>query len=332
MDSSVKTLLDPGKFQDSLWTAKAERRASVALEKLETLWFNTGTLCNLTCGNCYIESSPKNDRLVYLSLSEVTSYLDEIAHDNLGTKTIGFTGGEPFMNPQFIAILEETLTRGFEALVLTNAMRPMMKQATPLLELQERFADRLTVRVSVDHYTKKLHEAERGPKSWDPAIQGLKWLAEHGFAINIAGRMFSGETEAEVRAGFAGLFAGLGLDLDPHDPWQLVLFPEMDAALDVPEITEDCWNILGLSPSTIMCASSRMVVKRKGRRGAHGRLLHAPSLRGGIRNGPHAGRGRRTGPAQPSSLRTLLRPRRRRLFGLKSDYSPDSMRCDTGKK
>jgi hypothetical protein len=45
---------------------------------------------------------------------------------------------------------------------------------------------------------------------------------------------------------------------------QLVLFPEMDATKDVPEITTRCWDILGVSPDAMMCASSRMVIKRKG--------------------------------------------------------------------
>ena len=53
---------DMGKFQDPDITAQGETRASVALTKLETLWFNTGTLCNLECGHCYIESSPRNGR------------------------------------------------------------------------------------------------------------------------------------------------------------------------------------------------------------------------------------------------------------------------------
>ena len=70
--------LDPQKFQNPFVTAKGERRAHVTLEALKTLWFNTGTLCNLTCENCYIESSPRNDRLVYLTTPEVAEYLDEI--------------------------------------------------------------------------------------------------------------------------------------------------------------------------------------------------------------------------------------------------------------
>ncbi len=47
-----------GKFVDRDITADSKVRASVAMRALETLWFNTGTLCNLTCANCYIESSP----------------------------------------------------------------------------------------------------------------------------------------------------------------------------------------------------------------------------------------------------------------------------------
>ena len=38
----------------------------------------------------------------------------------------------------------------------------------------------------------------------------------------------------------------------------------MDVEADVPEITTACWGILEKSPDSIMCASSRMVVKRKG--------------------------------------------------------------------
>ena len=61
--------LNPAKFRDPLVTAKGETRASVGMTGLETLWFNTGTLCNLACLSCYIESSPRNDPLVYLSLA-----------------------------------------------------------------------------------------------------------------------------------------------------------------------------------------------------------------------------------------------------------------------
>jgi len=256
--------LDPGKFRNPFLTAAGERRAQVALRALDTLWFNTGTLCNLTCRHCYIESSPTNDRLVYLSAAEVEEYLDEIARLELGTQVIGFTGGEPFMNPELPAMLELALVRGYRALVLTNAMKPMHKMKPALLRLRDRYADRLTIRVSIDHYGRAVHEEERGRRSWAPTIDGLKWLAAHGFAVAVASRRLSGESEEEMRRGFARLFAELGVAIDADDPVALTIFPEMDETADVPEITEACWGILGKSPDSVMCSSSRMIVKFKG--------------------------------------------------------------------
>ena len=256
--------LDPRKFQDPFVTATGERRAQVALKSLDTLWFNTGTLCNLTCGHCYIESSPKNDRLVYLSTAEVAEYLNEIESLGLGTKLIAFTGGEPFMNPALPAMLDLALAGGFRTLVLTNAMKPMHKMKPALLALNRRHGERLAIRVSLDHYGRAVHEAERGRRSWQPTIDGLLWLAGNGFAVSVASRRLSGESEAEIRRGFAGLFAELGVAIDADDKLALTVFPEMDPAADVPEITEACWGILGKSPEDVMCASSRMVVKFKG--------------------------------------------------------------------
>jgi uncharacterized Fe-S cluster-containing radical SAM superfamily protein len=255
--------LDPRKFQNAVHTAAGDRRATVALTALETLWFNTGTLCNLTCRRCYIESSPRNDRLAYLTRAEVRTYLDEIARDHLPTRLIGFTGGEPFMNPDIIAMLADVLDRGLDAIVLTNAMTPMTHHRAALLTLRERHGNRLAIRVSLDHHTQAVHEAERGARTWKPTIDGLVWLARNGFAVHVAGRHFTAETDAKLRAGYARLFAALDVPVDALDPVRLMLFPEMDATRDVPEITTACWGILKKSPDSVMCASARMVVKRK---------------------------------------------------------------------
>ncbi len=256
--------LNPAKFVDPEITAKGEPRAAVTLVRLETLWFNTGTLCNLTCSNCYIESSPTNDRLVYLSANEVASYLDEIRALALPVAEIGFTGGEPFMNPEILAMLDSALAAGFSVLVLTNAMKPMQRHRAGLLALKGRFGAQLKFRVSIDHYAQALHELERGARGWQPTIDGLVWLAVNGFDLAVAGRTVWKESEAQLRDGYRRLFHELGIALDAMDPHRLVLFPEMDAALDVPEITTACWGILGVRPERMMCATSRMVVKRKG--------------------------------------------------------------------
>ena len=61
------------------------------------------------------------------------------------------------------------------------------------------------------------------------------------------------------RTSTAGVYAGMGVGLGSA----LVLFPEMDNRGDVPEISLACWGILGKRPDQMMCAHSRMVVKRK---------------------------------------------------------------------
>ncbi len=250
--------LDAAKFQDAARTSKGEPRARVALDKLATLWLNTGTLCNLECKSCYIESSPRNDALVYISLADTLPYLDEASA--LGVLEIGLTGGEPFMNPDIIAVMEASLDRGFRLLVLTNAMRPMRRFERDLERISQKHGDRIVMRVSLDHHTRETHEAERGAGSWDKALDGLRWLAARPFRLAVAGRALPGESPGDCRAGYERLFARLGVEVDAG----LVVFPQMDASRDVPEISEACWEILGVSPASMMCASSRMVVKRKG--------------------------------------------------------------------
>ena len=120
------------------------------------------------------------------------------------------------------------------------------------------------LRVSLDHHTRELHDTERGEGSFAKTVEGIDWLAREGFALALAGRTCWGESEADARAGYAALIAAAVGGSMLTTATSLVLFPEMDLRADVPEITEACWGILHKSPSDVMCASSRMVVKRKG--------------------------------------------------------------------
>ena len=263
----IKELYDPssgsGKFCDPKFTLEGESRAHVDPLKLDTLWINTGSLCNLSCENCYIESTPTNDRLAFISESEVRALLNEISSESFSTKEIGFTGGEPFLNEELIPILRMCLQQGFKVLVLTNAMSTMMKHEEALLELKNNYSDSLKIRVSLDHYTEKLHAKERGKRSWKPAITGLRWLSLNNFSFNVAGRTYWGESNENMRNGYKNLFQKESISLDATSPAELILFPEMDASFDVPEITSSCWSILNKRPEDLMCSNSRMVVKQK---------------------------------------------------------------------
>ena len=254
------------KFSNPDWTAKGEPRAKVGLVSLETLWINTGTLCNIECVNCYIASSPTNDRLEYIRTAEVAALLDEIEALGLGTREIAFTGGEPFMNPDMIEMTEVSLKRGYKVLILTNAMRPMMRKSmrSGLERLVAEYGDQLTLRISLDHWSAKYHNEERGEGAFEKSLIGMRWLRDAGIKMAVAGRTMWHEADSDARDGYAALYAREGFDIDAMNPGETVLFPEMDETVDVPEITTACWGILEKSPSDVMCASSRMVVKRKG--------------------------------------------------------------------
>jgi hypothetical protein len=227
----------------------------MALQKLQILWVNTGTLCNLACTGCFMESTPVNDALAYFPLPGFLDLLDDAPEE------IGFTGGEPFMNPDLLAMLQATLASGRRALVLTNAMRPMMRLAAPLEALVKTYGGRLIVRVSLDHYRAEKHDELRGAGSFAFTMGGLKFLADIGARLAVACRTPWCDSKGSLRTGFAALFSEHGIPLNAGDEGDLVLFPEMNAARPACEVTATALRTLKAPP---MCATSRMVVHRKG--------------------------------------------------------------------
>jgi sulfatase maturation enzyme AslB (radical SAM superfamily) len=252
--------LSDNKFKNQKVTADGSNRAFIEARNIKTLWFNTGTLCNIECKNCYIESSPKNDRLVYLTFEEVKSFIDEALDKNLSTNEIGFTGGEPFMNKDIMKMIDYSLNKNFKVLVLSNAMKPMLNRTKELIKLNH---SNLTIRVSIDHYQKEKHEEIRGKNTYDVMLQGLKWLNENNFNYTLATRLLWDEKEEDLRKNFGAFIKNNNLRLDTNSPKQLVTFAEMDEKMDTPEITTSCWDILKKDPNDVMCSWSRMVIRKK---------------------------------------------------------------------
>ena len=252
--------LSDNKFKNQKVTADGSNRAFIEARNIKTLWFNTGTLCNIECKNCYIESSPKNDSLAYLTFEEVKSFIDEAIDKNLGTSEIGFTGGEPFMNKDIMKMIDYSLNKNFKVLVLSNAMKPMLNRTKELIKLNH---SNLTIRVSIDHYEKEKHEEIRGKNTYDVMLQGLKWLNENNFNYTLATRLLWKEKEEDLRKNFGTFIKNNNLKLDTYSPKELVTFAEMDEKIDTPEITTSCWDILNKDPNDIMCSWSRMVVRKK---------------------------------------------------------------------
>ena len=157
----------------------ASRAPRVALRQLDALWFQvTGTLCNLRCTHCFISCAPDNHSFDFLDYDTVTRTLD--ASRRLGVKEYYFTGGEPFMHPRLLDMLERALAIG-PATVLTNGT--LFRDATVerLQTLRDRSLYSLELRVSIDGPDPETNDPIRGAGSFAKAMDGVKRLVAAGF-------------------------------------------------------------------------------------------------------------------------------------------------------
>ena len=135
-----------------------------------------------------------------MSRSCVRKYLVESV--DLGVKEYYFTGGEPFLNPEMVPILIDTLDYG-PATVLTNGTVLRDRWLAELAEAEQVSRYSLEFRVSIDGFSSAQNDPIRGEGTFDRAIKGVARLAEFGFLpIVTAARSWPLEEESHVVDGF----------------------------------------------------------------------------------------------------------------------------------
>lgn len=238
-------------------TPTGEPHGYIRFLSLKQLWFNTGTACNLQCPSCFEGSNPRSRRLQMLSVEDITPYIESAL--SLGVESFGFTGGEPFMNPHIMKILEFAGSKA-PCLILTNGTKPITHYLPQLKALQEKGLP-LTFRISLNSPNETINDAERGDGSFNLALQNLKKLHNLGFPIAVARHMESDEDSEDVLAQFRALFHQHGIP----ESTTIVGFPDLERD-EVPYITENCIKTYHTPESCVefMCATSRMVVKKEG--------------------------------------------------------------------
>ncbi len=186
-----------------------EEVPSVSIHSLDTLWFQVGgTVCNLWCTHCFISCSPDNHKFGFMSRETVRRYLEESLE--LGVKEYYFTGGEPFMNRDMLAILEDTLELG-PATVLTNGILINERVARRLRELDDGSRYSLEIRISLDGFTEASNDAIRGKGSFQKALAGVRTLVDRGFLpIITAMQTWEGCSHDSALAGFQRMLRRIG--------------------------------------------------------------------------------------------------------------------------
>lgn len=184
---------------------------AVPLTALDQLWFQvSGTVCNLRCAHCFISCAPDNHAFWFMDRSQVRTHLD--ASVQLGVKEYYFTGGEPFMNRELTAILEDTLAIG-PATVLTNGTLLPQRTVDTLTSLAAASRYSLEMRVSLDGVTAATNDAIRGAGSFRRALGGIRRLVGAGFLPIITAMQTWNDGEGDaVLTAFREVLAGVGCD------------------------------------------------------------------------------------------------------------------------
>jgi AdoMet-dependent heme synthase len=177
------------------------------LTHLDDLWFQVGgTLCNLTCKHCFISCSPHNHSFGFLDLETIRRTLHESVA--LGVKEYYFTGGEPFLNRDMVAILQLTLQYG-PATVLTNGTVFRDDWLARLQEVESASPYSLEFRVSMDGFTSRTNDAVRGEGTFERILRGVRMLLDHDF-LPILTVTRSADEDDDLFDGFERLLKDLG--------------------------------------------------------------------------------------------------------------------------
>ncbi|MCJ8332001.1 MAG: radical SAM protein [Lentisphaeria bacterium] len=251
---------------DWLLTPNGDPRGYIQSDTLDELWFHTGTNCNLSCPFCLEGSKPGDNRIEMLHFDEAKPFIDEALE--LGVKTFSFTGGEPFINPEFVEILSYALEHR-PCQVLTNATEPLMNNFAGVRSLLSKAND-VNFRVSLDHPDPEKHDESRGRGNFKKALKTLGRLHQEGFTVSIARLMLTDEDSVAVDKSYETFFEEAGIPLTIN----IIKFPDFHAPGTIPEvphITESCMTkyLSEEQRNAFMCKYSRMIVKKSGRLGVY---------------------------------------------------------------
>lgn len=238
--------------------------AQLRIADFTELWIHTGTACNLECPFCLEGSKPGDTRLEKFSLAELQPYLQTAAQR--GAQRFAFTGGEPLIVKEIVKILEFALKLK-PCLVFTNGTAPLIKRVHQLQLLKQQ-PHALSFRVSLDQPDEKTHDAERGWGNFKRAIDGLKLLHNHGFAIEIARHAKPGEDNAQIEARYRELLRKNKLP----ETTPIVALPDFGALArpatehNPTPVTATEWADSTRQPTPQpMCTRTRMLVRQAGK-------------------------------------------------------------------
>ncbi len=141
----------------------------------KTVQVHLNRRCNLACAHCYSASGPRETE--ELPAGALIHFLEEAANEGYGV--VAFSGGEPFLYPDFALVLEAAKALGLRRLAVTNGtvLTGGRTAALALLDL---------VAVSVDGREAVHNRIRRSPTAFARMLKGLEVVRRAGLPFGIA--------------------------------------------------------------------------------------------------------------------------------------------------
>ncbi len=204
-------------------------------DKRPVVVWNVTRRCNLLCAHCYSHSDACTGNENELSHDEGTRLLDSLAE--YGCPVVLFSGGEPLLRSDLVALAEYAVGRGLRAVISTNGTL-----ITPDMAKRLKGIGLSYVGVSLDGL-RDTHDRFRGVAgAYDKALAGIRVCLEEGLKVGLRVTMFKGnqhdipglfdliETEGIPRICLYHLaYAGRGTELADDD----LSHPETRRVLDL---------------------------------------------------------------------------------------------------
>src|SRR5262245_50690027 len=194
-----------------------------------------------------------------LDVGDVERLLDESVA--VGVKEYYFTGGEPFLHRDMVAILERTLEYG-PATVLTNGTVLKDEWLARLARSEAGSPYSLEFRVSIDGFNAEMNDPVRGEETFERAMAGVEKLLRHGFLpIVTVARTADDQDDSALFAGFVAMLRERG-----YTRPRVKILPTLRLGAEVErhrgygeEEYVSPAMMDGFDPSALMCSHARLV-------------------------------------------------------------------------
>lgn len=183
----------------------------------------------------------------------------------LGVKEFYFTGGEPFLHPHIVDILQESLKYG-QTTVLSNGTLITEDISQTLAQVSRTSKHKLAFRVSLESFIEEENDQIRGEGAFKRAIRGIQSLTHAGFnpIITVADWSKYGKFTKETAEGFQLLERSLNIPQLRLKKLPLVLLgrcAEFVRPYDEGErVTDQCFDNYPMD--NLQCTTSRIVTSK----------------------------------------------------------------------